>query len=107
MTRDVNGYNGFGVPFSDVNYQMKIIGGVNQSITVPSNFAKWIAIFQYQPGSSVWVANNDTAEVPAGSVTATNSQFAPPARAVNAGDVIDITSSDASAVVGVSLYAIE
>lgn len=107
MTRDINGYNGFGLPFSTYNYQMKLIGTINQSLTIPSTFSKWIALFQYEPGSSVWVANNTVAQTGTGAIVATLSQFAPPARLVSSGDVLDFATDDASAVVGISLYAIE
>lgn len=106
MTRDINGYNGFGVPFSDTNYGVKLAGTVAEYLTVPSDFPKYIAIFQYQPGSSVWVALNNTPAYSAGAMAATNSQFAPPAREVSAGDIIGLVTSDANATVGISFYAI-
>ncbi len=53
MTRDVNGYNGFGVMFADDAYQASLTANVAQSLTIPSNYQNWIAVFSYTPGADV------------------------------------------------------
>lgn len=104
MTRDINGYNGFGlVPATD-KQSMLLATSVAQSVTVPSNHQKWIAIFGIESGASVWVALNTTAVVPAGAASATSSELNPTAWQVSAGDTISFITADASAQVGVKFY---
>ena len=69
LTRDINGYNGFGLPFAVDNYTAKL-AGVAVSLTVPDNYAYWVAVLAYEPGATVWVANNTTATIPAGATFA-------------------------------------
>ena len=95
MTRDINSYNGFGLlPTQDVQAGV-LAANVIQSITVPSNYQNWIAIFSFSPGSSCWVAFNDTAAVPVGGPIASPCVLNPSARQVRAGDTITIISADA------------
>jgi len=106
LTRDINGYNGFGLDFCEDNQSVTLAANVEQNFTVPGNYATWIAVFSYEPGASVWVANNFTATIPGGTLAATFSELNPTARRVKAGDVISLISPDDSVAVGVSLYAL-
>jgi len=106
LTRDINGYNAFGVTFAENNYQTNLATNTAQSLTVPSNFQTWLAIFAIEPGSNVFIANNATAVVPGSSFAETNTQYIPTARQVSGGDVLSFITPDTSAYVGVSLYAI-
>jgi hypothetical protein len=96
MVRDINGYNGFGIDFCDDSYQMLLTPNVAQSLIVPVNYKTWIAIFTYTPGSSIWVANNAVATIPAGVPTLSVSQLNPTARRVRAGDTLSFITSDAT-----------
>ena len=94
MTRDINGYNGFGIqPTYDVQ-ATTLDQNVEQNCTVPDNYPNWIAIFSYTPGSSIWVDCTDTATVAGGSFAATTASLNPAARAVKAGDTISLITSD-------------
>lgn len=105
LTRDVNGYNGFGLPFSINGYSTELAANVAQSVTVPVTYSNWIAIFSYTPGSNIWVNGVTTAAVPGSSFAATTSQLNPSARAVKGGSTISfITSDSTSPQVGVSFY---
>ena len=118
MTRDINGYNGFGLAFSLDKYSATIATSTDTTLTVPSagplgsgtsstSTNKYIAIFSYEPGSSVWVAVNATAAVPAGaSFAATTSELLPTARYVKGGDVLHFITGDTSATVGVTFYVL-
>jgi hypothetical protein len=106
MTRDINGYNGFGLAFSDTNYNTTLAAGVAQSLTIPSDSAYYLVVFAFEPGATIWVADNQTAVVPGVSFAATFSDLNPAARLVKAGDVLSFITSDTTAVIGVSLYAV-
>lgn len=117
LTRDINGFNGFGLPFTSDKYSATLTTLTDTTLTVPGSSAmgaacattynKFIAIFSYEPGASVWVALNETAAVPAGSSFAsTTSELLPSARSVQDGDVLHFYSSDDSASVGVTFYAL-
>lgn len=106
LTRDINGYNGFGLPFCTDKYTAKL-AGVAVSLTVPDNYKYWVAVFSIEPGVRVWVANNATAAVPAGAtLAASNSELNPTARLVKANDVLSFVTPDTSADISVSFYAL-
>ena len=95
MTRDINGYNGFGImPTYDIQSGI-MAAGVAQSVTVPDNYPNWIAIFSYSPGSNIWVSFTTTALVPTGAFSSTASSLNPSARAVSAGQTISLITNDA------------
>src|SRR5438477_108421 len=103
MTRDINGYNGFGVKFADDSFQTTLVMNVAQSLTVPSNNAmggatdtRWLAVFSYNPSAIVWVADGFLATLPGGVFTSTHSQLNPAAREVKGGDVLSFITSDAT-----------
>jgi hypothetical protein len=94
MTRDINGYNGFGIPFALDGMSGVLAANVEQHITVPSNYEYWIAIFSYTPGSNIWVDGITTAVVPSGAFSATTAELNPAARYVKAGQTISFKTSD-------------
>lgn len=97
MTRDINGYNGFGITFgTEDKYGALLVAGVAQSIVVPDNYSDWIAIFAYTPGAEVWVDGYTTAVAPAGAVGATTAELNPAARKVVAGQTISFITQDAT-----------
>jgi hypothetical protein len=117
MTRDVNGYNGFGLPFSDEKYSVTLATNTAQSLTVPSDAPlgggqtgsvnKFIAIFSYTPGFEVWVASNAAASAPAGgSFAVTSSELLPTARYVSAGDILSFIAPYNNVNVSVTFYSL-
>lgn len=116
MSRDINGYNGFGLAFCLDKYSADLAQNTDTSLVVPTsgmlgnvanNVNKYIAIFSYEPGASVWVALNATAADPAGAgFAATTSELNPAARMVSAGDTLHFFTSNTSAQVGVTFYSL-
>lgn len=107
LVRDINGINTFGLEFSDLNYSMILTASTAQSVTVPSDYENWVAVFSYTPGSTVWVDDTTTAAIPSGAASFTTSQLNPAVRQVKAGDVISLITPDATNdQVGVSFYAL-
>jgi hypothetical protein len=107
LNEDNRGQNSFGLDFAFDNFSATLVANTAESVTVPSNFEYWEAIFSYTTnGADVWVANNATAAVPAGATFAsTTSQLNPIARRVKAGDVLSFITGNPSANVNVSFYA--
>lgn len=110
MVRDVNGYNGFGLPISNNKYSALLLTDTEDTVTVPqtnsATYKNVLAIFSFEEGRNVWVAVNATAAYPSGSFSATDSERRPTARSVKPGDVISMITSDTSAQVGVVFYAV-
>jgi len=117
MTRDINGYNGFGLVFTDTAYSATLTVSTDTTLTIPSNDSlggasfpydskpRLIAIFSFDPGESVWVANGAVAAVPGGaSFAATASELNPAAREVKGGDVLHFFTATANVDVWVGLY---
>lgn len=94
MTKDIAGYNGFGIPFSLDGQTMVLAASVAQSVTVPSSYPNWIAIFSYTPGANIWVDGITTAVVPTGAASASTARLNPAARQVRAGQTISFITSD-------------
>lgn len=107
LLRDINGYNGFGLQFSIDKFSANLSTNSDTTQVVPSYAPHYIAVFSYQPGASVWVANNATAAKPVGSTfAAVTSELNPVARYVKAGDTLHFITGDASALVGIVFYAL-
>lgn len=97
MIRDISGYNGFGIiPTYDIQ-GCSLATSTAQTFTVPSNYANWIAIFSYTPGSNMFVRFDGTAAtVPGGSVGAVHVVLNPSARAVTGGSTFSVITPDAT-----------
>lgn len=126
MTRDINGYNGFGLIPTDTAYSATLAAATDTSLTVPHNASlggaafydkppvnfvqtngepTLLAIIVSDPGASVWVAKNTAAAPPGGAAfTATASALNPAAYEVRGGDVLHFYSVAANANVSVRFY---
>lgn len=94
MTRDINGYNAFGImPTYDIEAGA-LAANTEQHFTVPSNYEYWLAIFTYTPGANVWVDFTGTATVPASTFARVNTVLNPAGRRVKAGSVISMITAD-------------
>lgn len=103
--KDMQGQNSYSPPFSDDGFEANLNSGVEATVTVPSNFQNWTAVFSIQPGSRVWVAKNATATSPSsGSFVANVSELNPTSRFVQKGDVLHFITPDTTAMVGVKFY---
>lgn len=110
MTKDINGLNGFGLPFADSKVSTTLAEGVVQTLTVPQTgkalYPHVLAVFSFDKGSDIWVGSNETAALPGSSFAAATCELNPSARLVNIGDVLSFITADTSAEVGVTFYAI-
>ncbi len=95
---NLGGINGFGSEFSNTVREAKLAATTDTTLTVPSTSGlgrignttpKLLAIFSYQSGATVFVANGATA-APGGAAAfaANNSVINPTGRIVYAGDVL-------------------
>ena len=105
MIRDIDGFNSFGLNFApDSTYDTTLAAGVAQTVTVPSTANSYAAVFQYEPGASVWVAQNQTSTLPGAAFATTFAQLNPTTRKVNSGDTLSFISNNTTAEVAVSFY---
>ena len=96
MTRDINGYNAFGLlPTQDV-YACGLAVSTEQHFVVPSNNEYWLAVFSYTPGANVWVDFTATATVPSTTLAAVSTVLNPAGRQVKAGSTISMITGDST-----------
>ncbi len=123
IQKDVAGYNGYGLQFTNVKFSATLSANTSTALTVPligslgaaldtvNKFLAIVEIYNATGEGEVWCANNATAAVPAGSsFAATNSdliiQNKDYAREVKAGDVLHFLSPVAATDVSVMFYAL-
>lgn len=120
LQKDVAGYNGFGLQFSDQKYSASLAASTDTSLTVPLNGAmgqalnsvnKWLAVIQVEANLEVWFALNATAAVPAsGSFALTTSDLIIGSEyygvEVKAGDVMHFLAPTAGTDILVKFYAL-
>lgn len=120
LQKDVAGYNGFGLPFSDQKFSASLAATTDTTLTVPSSGAigaplnqinRFLALVQVEANATVWATVNATAAVPAGGTfAATTSDLVIGgeyyAREVKAGDVMHFLAPTAGTDIQVSFYAL-
>lgn len=109
LQKDIQGFNGFGLPVSDQKYNVTLDANINTTVTVPSTssigsplnqinkFMAIVSVYKETVQGRVWFANNTAATVPAGnSFALTASEMIVQdkyfAREVKAGDVLNFLS---------------
>ena len=96
MTRDINGYNAFGLlPTQDI-FSGYLTANAEQHVVVPSNNEYWLAVFTYTPGANVWISFSATATVPGNTIGAGSAVLNPAGRQVKAGSTISMISPDST-----------
>jgi hypothetical protein len=123
IQKDVAGYNGYGLQFSNTKYSATLAASTDTTLTVPvtgsmgaalntvNKFLAIISVYNTTEEGEVWCANNVTAAVPAGSSFASsnsemivqNKDFA---REVKAGDVLHFITGQTGTDVSVIFYAL-
>lgn len=117
MSRDINGYNAFGLKPSDTNVSATLAVDTDTTYTVPGadslggcNYqtkSLWLAVFNFDPGASVWVAVNSVASSPVGATFAATASFLNPAGVeVQQGDVIHCYTTETGINVSIRLYSL-
>ena len=97
MTKDVAGYNGFGIMQPSDIEGCSLAANTEQHFTVPKNYPNWIAVFSYTPGANIFVSTSTTAAVPSGTMSAITSELNPSARFVTSGQTISVITPDVDA----------
>ena len=120
LQKDVAGYNGFGLPFSNSKYSASLAITTDTTLEVPNGSSmgtalnsvnRFLAVIQVEANLSVWCAVNATAAVPAGSTfAATTSELIIGgeyfAKEVKATDVLHFIAPTAGTDISVVFYAL-
>ncbi len=94
LTKDINGYNAFGImPTYDI-FGCSLTANAAQSFVVPSNNEYWLAVFTFTPGANIWVSFTTTATVATGTMSSLTSVLNPSGRQIKAGTTISIITGD-------------
>lgn len=108
LTKDIAGYNGFGLEPTDTIFSATLVTDTNTTLTVPETFnlgsssstknVRMIAIIKTNPSATVWFSLNNTAAIPSGGTFATSNSilingFFPVGYVVKAGDVMNFFTS--------------
>lgn len=102
----------FGLRFADIKESATLAATTDTSFTIPGVAPNYKAVIKVSVGSSVWVAINAVAAVPAGAAfAATTSELVndafPLCRQVKGGDVLHFFAPAANASVSIVLYALD
>ena len=104
--------NDFGATVSNTKLSGALVAVMEANVTVPGASTESGTVTSYKRFKSVmrctadfWFANNATAVVGIGAITATDSELNPPCREVKAGDVLSFIST-AGGELSIALYAI-
>ena len=120
LQKDVAGYNGFGLQFSDLKFSASLAITTDTTLAVPlrgsmgaalNEINKWLAVVAVEANASVWCALNTAAAVPVGATfAATGSDLILGteyyAREVKAGDVMHFLAPVAGTDICVMFYAL-
>ena len=117
LTRDINGFNAYGLKPSDFNISVTLTASTDTTYTIPgtdatggSNYqtkALWLGIFYVTPGSEVWAAVNHAASAPAGDTFALSNSFGDPAAIeFQEGDVLHCFTTQTGVSVSVRFYSL-
>jgi hypothetical protein len=107
MTKDVAGYNGFGVTPCLDSYTGLLAVGVADSVVTPSEYPAYIAVLSYTPGSNVFVDTVTTAAAPVGAIAASSACLNPSGLRVLKGTTISFITPDAAgAYVSVRFFVV-
>ena len=97
MTKDIAGYNGFGLIPSDDNQATSLAQNAAQTITVPAQYKYYIAIFSFTPGANVWVDfSGATATVPGSTIGSVTTELNPAGRLVKGGTTMSVITADST-----------
>jgi hypothetical protein len=105
IAKDNNGFPSYGIAFTVDNQQVILSENVAQSIVLPTTYPFYMVIFNYTPGSDVWVSPFGVATLPTGTFASTTSQLNPMERVVPGGTTLSFITDDTDVEVGVSWYA--
>lgn len=94
MTKDVAGYNGFGVVPSNVMYGVQLLQNAAQSFTLPNDSSNYLVIFTYLPGANVFVDSTTTAAAYSTTIGAVTSELNPVGRQLKGGTTVSLISPD-------------
>jgi hypothetical protein len=120
LQKDIAGYNGFGLPFSDLKYTASLAATTDTTLTIPTvsvigaplnQKQRFLAIVSVESSGSVWCALNATAAVPVGATFAASTselivggQYY--AREVQGEDVMHFFTATAATDISVTLYSL-
>jgi hypothetical protein len=124
IQKDVAGYNGYGLQFSDQKYSATLGAGTDTTVAVPltgtlgaalnsvNKFLAIVTIYNATGEGEVWCANNTAASAPVGATFAATAsdlivQNRDYARWVKAGDVLHFLSPVADTDICVMFYAMQ
>lgn len=105
MTRDIAGYNGFGLVPSNIIHGVALVTNAAQSFTLPSDATTYLVVFSYGAGSNVFVDSTTTAAAYTGTIGLRTSELNPNARQYKSGTTISLLTPDlAGAYVEAAVY---
>lgn len=105
MTKDIGGYNGFGLTKSNVIHGVLLAQNVAQSFTLPTDSAMYAVVFSIQPGANVFVNDTTTATAYTGTIGLRTSELNPMCRQYKKGTTISMITPDSSgAYVEAAIY---
>lgn len=107
ITRDASGVPAWGLEFSSDAWNVQLSTGVEETITAPtSNTKGYLAVFSFEPGTSVWVSL-ESITLPTGTPARAYAQLNPGPKQIPAGATLYFKTANSTADIGVAFYELE
>ena len=106
ILRDINGIPSYTLPQSTVIYTGLLSANVAQSVTAPTDAAKYMIRISVSNGSDILVSVTGTAAIPTGSPTASSTEINIAQTYIGAGETISVISPEDDVIYSLGFYAI-
>lgn len=106
IIKDINGVPTYALPQSDYIYTGLLTANTVQSITAPSDAARYLVRIGVSNGADIYVAVNGVATVPTGSPTLSNTEVNIAQTYVSAGGTVSVITTEDSVCYSLGFYAV-
>lgn len=106
IIRDISGVPSYTLPQSNVCYTALLAANVEQHVVAPLDAPRYMVRIGISNGADVMVAVNDTAAIPGGAFSASDSELNIAQTYVEAGGTVSVISPTDDVIVSIAFYGV-